>query len=216
MPRSRLLEYCHDSRHPVAQRATTSHSHTTFKFWLFLGPLPYTGQKYYVNCWNKILMLHIQIVVYISVSTIEKQDAKRNLKCHILGVADKAPDLIPNVVKQNQYCRWKEGSVHVSNCKSFLVTKAERKHVRQHTWFRQHRDVSCHQVTPQGKALKEIHAILKKKLGEHAPLYATIKNWLAQFKRGDFSIRGASHPGWPKTVMSQEIIDQIHELILED
>jgi len=27
----------------------------------------------------------------------------------------------------------------------------------------------------QGKALKEIHAILTEMLGEHAPLYATVK-----------------------------------------
>ena len=35
----------------------------------------------------------------------------------------------------------------------------------------------------QGKALKEIHAILTEALGEHAPSYATVKNWAAQFKR---------------------------------
>ena len=29
------------------------------------------------------------------------------------------------------------------------------------------------------KALKEIHTILTETLGEHAPLYATIKNWVA-------------------------------------
>jgi len=28
----------------------------------------------------------------------------------------------------------------------------------------------------QGKAPKEIHAILTETLGEHAPLYATVKN----------------------------------------
>jgi hypothetical protein len=28
----------------------------------------------------------------------------------------------------------------------------------------------------QGKAPKEIHAILTEKLGEHAPFYATVKN----------------------------------------
>jgi len=28
----------------------------------------------------------------------------------------------------------------------------------------------------QGKALKEIHAILTETLGEHAPWYATVKN----------------------------------------
>ena len=38
----------------------------------------------------------------------------------------------------------------------------------------------------QGKAAKEIHAILTETLGEHAPSYATVKNWVAQFKRGDF------------------------------
>ena len=39
----------------------------------------------------------------------------------------------------------------------------------------------------QGKAPKETHAILKETLKDHAPLYATVKNWVAQFKRGDFS-----------------------------
>jgi len=38
----------------------------------------------------------------------------------------------------------------------------------------------------QGKAPKKIHAILIETLGEHAPSYATVKNWVAQFKRGDF------------------------------
>ena len=34
----------------------------------------------------------------------------------------------------------------------------------------------------QGKAPKEIHAILTETLGKHAPPYAIVKNWLAQFK----------------------------------
>jgi len=68
----------------------------------------------------------------------------------------------------------------------------------------------------QGKAPKEIQAILIETLGEHAPLYATIKNWVAQFKRDDFSTCDAPHPGRPKTVTIPEVIDQIHELILED
>jgi len=37
-----------------------------------------------------------------------------------------------------------------------------------------------------GKAPKEIHAILTETLGQHAPSYAIVKNWVAQFKRGDF------------------------------
>jgi len=38
----------------------------------------------------------------------------------------------------------------------------------------------------QGKVPKEIHAILTETLGGHAPSYAPVKNWLAQFKRGNF------------------------------
>jgi len=57
--------------------------------------------------------------------------------------------------------------------------------------------MSCHQVFffLQGKAPKEIHAILTETLGEHAPSYATVINWVAQFKRGDFSTNDAPCPG---------------------
>jgi len=67
----------------------------------------------------------------------------------------------------------------------------------------------------QGKAPKEIHAILTKTLREHAPSYATVKNWVAQFKHGDFFTCDAPRPGRPKTMTIPEIIDQIHEPILE-
>jgi len=67
----------------------------------------------------------------------------------------------------------------------------------------------------QGKAPKVIHAILKETLGEHAPSYATVKNWVAQFKPSDFSTCDAPRPGRPKTVTTPEIFYQIHELILE-
>jgi len=69
----------------------------------------------------------------------------------------------------------------------------------------------------QSKTPKEIHAILTDTLGEHAPSYVTVKNWVAHFRRGDFSTCDAPHrPGRPKRVTTPEIIDQIHELILED
>ena len=95
------------------------------------------------------------------------------------------------------------------NCKSFLVTDAERKHVRRCAQFQQHGDASCHQIFfLQGKAPKEIHAILTETLGEHALSYATVKNWVAQFKRGDFSTCDARRPRRPKTVTTPEIIEQ--------
>ena len=62
----------------------------------------------------------------------------------------------------------------------------------------------------QGKAPKEIHAILTETLGKHAPSCATVKNWVAQFKRGAFSTCNVPRPGRPKKVTTPEIIDQIH------
>ena len=62
----------------------------------------------------------------------------------------------------------------------------------------------------QGNAPKEIYTILEETLGGQTASYATVKNWVAQFKRGDFSACDA-----PKTVTISEIIDQIHELILK-
>ena len=77
------------------------------------------------------------------------------------------------------------------------------------TW---RRELSSSFFFLQGKAPKEFHAILKETLGENAPSRATVKNWVAQFKNGNFSTCDAPRPGRPKRV----IIDQIHELILED
>jgi hypothetical protein len=56
----------------------------------------------------------------------------------------------------------------------------------------------------QSKAPKKIHAILIETLGEHAPSYATVKNWVAQFKRGDFSTCVAPCSRQPKTVTTVE------------
>ena len=61
----------------------------------------------------------------------------------------------------------------------------------------------------------EICTILTGTVEEHAPSYA-VKNWVAQFKHGDFSTCDEPRLGRPKTVTTPEIIDQIHELILED
>jgi len=68
----------------------------------------------------------------------------------------------------------------------------------------------------QGKAPKEIHTILTQTLGENAPSYAKVKDWMAVFKRGDLSTCAAPRPERPKTVTTPDIIYQINELILED
>ena len=57
---------------------------------------------------------------------------------------------------------------------------------------------------------------MKETLRQHATSYATVKNWVAQFKRSDFSTCDAPRPGRPKSVTTPDIVEQIHELILED
>ena len=75
------------------------------------------------------------------------------------------------------------------------------------------RELSSRFFFLQGKAPKKIHAILLETLGKYAPWYATVKNWVARFKRGDLCTCVAHRPGRPKTVTTLEIIDQIRELI---
>ena len=43
-----------------------------------------------------------------------------------------------------------------------------------------------------------------------------LQTWVAQFKHSDSSTCDVPCPEWPTTVTTYEIIDQIHELILED
>jgi len=64
----------------------------------------------------------------------------------------------------------------------------------------------------QGKAPKEIQAVLTGILWEHAQSCSTVKNGVAQFKRGDFSTCDASRLGQP----TREIIDHFHELTREE
>ena len=63
------------------------------------------------------------------------------------------------------------------NCKSFLGTVDERKHVRRRGDFN---NMESRAVIDnfflQGKAKKEIRANMTETLGEHASSYATVKN----------------------------------------
>ena len=103
------------------------------------------------------------------------------------------------------------------NCKSFLVTEAERKHVRRRARFQQHRDVSCHQVfffIRQGTQGNSCHS--DRNIRGTCNMVCHRQTWVAQFICGDFSTCDASRPGRPKTVTTPEFINQIHELILVD
>ena len=100
----------------------------------------------------------------------------------------------------------------------FLLQRLKRK-VRQHARFQQHRDASCRQFPPpckarQGNEGNSRHS--ERNIRGTCTIVCHRQKLIAQFKRGDFSTCDAPRPGRPKTVYTREIIDQIHELILED
>jgi len=63
---------------------------------------------------------------------------------------------------------------------------------------------------------KNMEARAGNKISPPPPPSARLQNWVDQFKRGDFSTCDAPRPERSKTVTTPEIIEQIHELILED
>lgn len=68
----------------------------------------------------------------------------------------------------------------------------------------------------KGLSGQEIHTDMVNVLGEHAPSYTTVKNWIAEFKRGRSSIDDAPRSGRPKTASTTEIIEQVHNIVNEN
>ena len=77
-------------------------------------------------------------------------------------------------------------------------------------------DASCHQVfspARQGAEGNSRHS--DRNIKETCTIICHRQNCVAQFQRCDFSTCDTPRPGRPKPVTTPDIIDQIHELILE-
>ena len=98
------------------------------------------------------------------------------------------------------------------NCKSFLVTEAEWKHVRRRARFQQHRDESYHQVfsPPARQGAEGNSRHFDRNIRGTCTIVRHRQKWVAQFKRGDFSTCDAPRPGRHKTLTTPEIINHIH------
>jgi len=77
----------------------------------------------------------------------------------------------------------------------FLVTEAEGKHVSDARDFNNMETRAVIKFFParQGAEGNSHHS--GRNIGEYAPSYATVKNWVAQFKSGDFSTCDTPRPG---------------------
>ena len=104
----------------------------------------------------------------------------------------------------------------MSNCKSFLVTEAERKHVRRREISTTSRLELSLSLFPVRQSAKVNSRHSDRNIRGTGTIVCHRQKLGGQYKRGDFSTCDAPRPGRTKTVTTPEIIDQIHELILED
>ena len=71
-------------------------------------------------------------------------------------------------------------------------------------------------LTKEGAKAKEIHWRMADVYGDSSPKYSTVAKWSAEFKRGRDSLEDDSRPGRPADVISQEMIDRIERLVLNN
>ncbi|XP_041349431.1 protein GVQW3-like [Gigantopelta aegis] len=64
--------------------------------------------------------------------------------------------------------------------------------------------------------LMQIHADMVSTLGNSAPSFATVKRWAAEFKRGRKSIEDEPRSGRPSTASTQEYINPVHQMVMDD
>jgi transposase len=68
----------------------------------------------------------------------------------------------------------------------------------------------------KGKKAKEIFEDLTETYLNFSPSYATIKRWTRLFQQGRESIEDDPHPGRPQTVVTEENVKKVENLILQD
>ena len=68
----------------------------------------------------------------------------------------------------------------------------------------------------KGLTTKEIHTDMVSTLRDDAPALSTLKKWAAEFKRGRESLEDDLRPGHPSTATTQENIDHIYQMVVND
>ena len=68
----------------------------------------------------------------------------------------------------------------------------------------------------EGLTPNEIHSKFIKFYGDASSSFSTTKKWAADFKRGRTSLEDDSREGRPKSATTPEIIEQVHDMLLDD
>ncbi|XP_018301783.1 uncharacterized protein, partial [Mycetomoellerius zeteki] len=62
----------------------------------------------------------------------------------------------------------------------------------------------------------QIKAELDAVYGDSAPSFATVKRWVAEFKRGRTSLADGERSGRPTTATTTDNIEEIHQMIIDN
>jgi len=68
----------------------------------------------------------------------------------------------------------------------------------------------------EGLMPNEIHSKFIKFYGDSSPSFSTITKWATEFKRGCTSLEDDPCEGCPKSAVTPEIIEQVHDMVLDD
>ena len=68
----------------------------------------------------------------------------------------------------------------------------------------------------KGLTTKEIHTDMVSTLEDDASVLSTVKKWAAEFKRGRESLEDDPRSGRPSTATTQENIDRIHQMVMNN
>ena len=70
--------------------------------------------------------------------------------------------------------------------------------------------------TKEGAKAKEIHRCMADVYGDSSPKYSTVAKWSAEFKHGRDSLEDDPRPDRPADIISQEMIDRVERLVLNN
>ena len=71
-------------------------------------------------------------------------------------------------------------------------------------------------LTKECAKAKEIHRHMADVYDGSSPKYSTVAKWSAEFKRGRDSLQDDPRPGCPADVISQEMINRVERLVLNN
>ena len=62
----------------------------------------------------------------------------------------------------------------------------------------------------------QVKTELTEVCGSSSPSFATVSNWINEFKRGRLSTKDEPRSGRPKTATSEENVEKVHQMVMED